>query len=109
MLGLEPGQCLPVIGGLLGDGAGARRGQSDQVAYWAQQQGGWACGVQVVVEDPADSGLALGGAVGVVGPGGGVGAEQVVEGIPAGDVLRDQVRAGQLAQQAAGGRLLYSG
>jgi hypothetical protein len=89
VLGLEPGQRLPVVGGRLGDGAGAGRGESDEVTYRMQQQGGLACGVQVVVEDPADSCLALGLAVGVAGLGVGVGAEQVVEGIPARDMLGD--------------------
>ena len=37
----------------------------------------------------------------VVGEVGGVGAQQVVEGVPARGVLDDQVGAGQLAQQPA--------
>ena len=102
VLGLEPGQGLPVIGGLLGGGAGPGRGEGDRLLGWVQQAGGAGGGVQVVVEHPADGGVALGLAVGVAGLLGGVGAQQVVEGVPAGDVLGDQVRAGQLAQQAAG-------
>ena len=48
-------------------------------------------------------------AVGVVGLLGGVGTQQVVEGVPAGDVLGDQVGAGQFAQQVAGVGLSYGG
>ena len=102
VLGLEPGQGLPVIGGLLGSGAGPGRGEGDRLLGWVQQEGGAGGGVQVVVEHPADGLAPVGVAVGVVGLLGGVGAQQVVEGVPAGDVLGDQVRAGQLAQQAAG-------
>ena len=62
--------------------------------------------MQVVVEDPADGGVAVGLGVEVAGLVGGVGAEQVVEGVPAGCVLGDQAVAGELAQQAAGSRLV---
>ena len=50
--------------------------------------------VQVVVEHPADGGVALRFAAGVAGLLGGVGAQQVVQGVPAGETLGDQVRAG---------------
>jgi len=70
--------------------SGFRRGSSSRVAVWA---------VQVVVQRPVGRGAAL--LVGVDGVGlvGGVGAEQVVEGVPAGGVLADQARPGQLGQQ----------
>jgi len=42
----------------------------------------------------------------VVGLFGGVGAQQVVKGVPARGMLGDQVGAGQFAQQAAGGGLI---
>jgi len=93
---------VPVVGGLPGSGAGPGRGEGDRLLGWGQQVAGGGGGVQVVVEDPADGGVAAGLAAGVVGLLGGVGAQQVVEGVPAGDVLGDQVGAGQLAQQGAG-------
>jgi hypothetical protein len=46
-------------------------------------------GVQVVVEHPASGSAPVGVAVGVAGLLGGVGAQQVVEGVPAGEVLGD--------------------
>jgi len=102
-------QGLPVIGGLPGGGAGPGRCQDDRLLGWVQQAGGTGGGVQVVVEHPADRGIAVGLANDVVGLLGCVGAQQVVEGVPAGEVLGDQVRAGQLAQQAAGVGLGYGG
>lgn len=51
--------------------------------------------MQVVVEHPARGLAPPGVAVGVVGLLGGVGAQQIVEGVPAGDGLGGQVRAGQ--------------
>jgi hypothetical protein len=100
-LGLEPGQRLRVIGGLPGSGAGAGRGKDHRLLGWLQQEGGAGGGVQVVVEHSSDGGIALGLVGCLVGLLGGVGAQQVMEGVPARNVLGDQVRAGQLAQQAA--------
>ena len=40
---------------------------------------------------------------------GGVGAQQIVGGVPAGNVLGDQVRADKFAQQAASRRFSYCG
>ena len=86
---LEPGQRLPVIGGLLGrGGARAGRGEDDRLMRRVQQPGGMGGGVQVVVEHPADGGIALRFAVGVAGLLGGVGAQQVVQGVPAGGGAR---------------------
>ena len=63
-------------------------------------------GVQVVVEDPAAGDVAVGSLSHVAGLVGGVGAQQVVEGVPARSVLGDQAITGELAQQAAGLRLV---
>jgi hypothetical protein len=101
MFCLEPGQGLPTIGGLADGGASPGRGKDHRLLGRVQNAGGAGGGVQVVVEHPADGGVAVGGAVGVAGLLGGVGAQQVMQGVPAGHVLGDQVRAGQLAQQAA--------
>jgi hypothetical protein len=98
---LEPGQSLPVIGGLPGSGAGPGWGEGGSLPGWDQQAGGAGGGVQVVVEDPAGGLASVGVAVGVAGLLGGVSAQQVVEGVPARDMLGDQVRARQLAQQAS--------
>jgi hypothetical protein len=52
-----------------------------------------------VVQHPADGGVALVGGVVGVGEVGGVGTEQVVEGVAAGYVFGEQGGAGQLGQQ----------
>jgi hypothetical protein len=54
--------------------------------------------VQVVVQHPADRGGPLGLGLGGAGLVGGVGAQQVVQRIPARDMLGDQVRAGEFGQ-----------
>src|SRR5580692_3291004 len=101
VLGLEPGPRLRVIGGLPGSGAGAGRREDDRLLGWVQQYGGARGGMQVVVEHPANGLTPAGVAVGALGLLGGVGAQQVVERVPAGNVLGDQVRAGQPLQQPA--------
>ena len=65
------------------------------------QRGGGVSGTQVVVERPADRRPPGGVAVEGAGLLGGVGAQQVMEGVTAGGVLGDQVRAGQFGQQVA--------
>jgi hypothetical protein len=65
--------------------------------------------MQVVIQDPVGGGGAVVFAVGVARLAGGVGAEQVVEGVPAGGVLGDQAVAGKFAQEAAGFGLLGGG
>jgi hypothetical protein len=102
VLGLEPGHCLLVFGGPLRSGARPGRGEGDRLTHRVQQGGSPVGGVQVVVEGPADGFAPFGLGVGVTGLGGGVSPEQVVEGVPAGGVLGDQVDSGQLAQQPAG-------
>jgi len=67
VLFLEPGQRMPVIGGLLGCSAGAWHGEGDRLMGRVQQMGGTSGGLQVVVEHPADRGIALHFAAGVVG------------------------------------------
>jgi hypothetical protein len=101
VLGLEPGQCLPVVGVPLGSGARPGRGQGDRLMRRVQHEGARTGGVQVMVKGPASGGFALGITVGVAGLGGGVGTQQVVEGIPARGVLADQVGPGELAEHAA--------
>jgi hypothetical protein len=93
---LEPCQCLPVIRGMLGGDARPGRRDADRLKCGVQDHSGAAGAVQVVVECLVDGGLAL--VLVVEGPGlvGGVGAKQVVEGIPAGNVLGDQAVAGEL-------------
>ena len=95
-LGGEPGQRAVVARDVLRDDAGLRRRQGDRlpVHVLVHQQDGGVRGVQVVVEYPVHRRAPR--VVAVPGPGllGGVGAQQVVEGIPAGDVLGQQVRAG---------------
>jgi hypothetical protein len=59
-------------------------------------------GLKIVVEDPAGGGFAFCLGVVIARLGGGVGAEQIVEGKSPGSVLGDQVGAGQLAHQLAG-------
>jgi hypothetical protein len=99
VLGGEPVEGLLVVCGVFRGDPGLGWGEGDRVPVRGQQQGCGVGGVQVVVEDPVDGGVALG--VGVVGVGevGGVGAQQVVEGVPAGGGLGEQVCPGQLGQQ----------
>jgi hypothetical protein len=65
--------------------------------------------VQVVVQQSGGRGVAV--LVGVEGVGefGGVGAQQVVEDVPAGDVFGEQTRPGQLGQQPPGLRFRVGG
>ena len=67
-----------------------------------QQRGGGVCRVQVVVENAAYCRLALLFAVVAVGQLGGVGAEQVVQAVPAGGVFEEKVGVGQLGKKLAG-------
>ena len=57
--------------------------------------------MQVVIQEPIDDGSQLGTGVKSAGLLGGIGAEQVVEGVPAGNVLGDQAGTGELAEQLA--------
>ena len=66
-------------------------------------------GMQVVVEQSADSGRALGLTVMGAGLVGGVGAEQFVDDVPAGEVLGQDVSTGEFAEQAAGRGLVQAG
>ena len=94
-----------VIVGLPGGGAGPGRGEGHRLLCRVQQRGRHGRRCAGSGRAPGQWRLApVGVAVGVAGLLGGVGAEQVVEGVPAGDVLGDQVRAGQLAQHGVGPR-----
>jgi hypothetical protein len=66
-------------------------------------------GVQVVVEDPADRGGALTLVITDAGLFSGARAQQVVEGVSPRNVFGDQMVAGELAQEAAGRRLIGGG
>ena len=102
VLGVEPGQSLPRHRPMCsGVDAGLGRGQRDRPAGGVQRSATRVRGVQVVVEHPAHGRVPLGLAVGRLGQLGGVGAEQVMAREPAGGVLGQQVRPGQLAQPAA--------
>ena len=109
VFGLEPGQGLRVPGEPLGGGTRARRGQRDRPKGREHHGGAVAGGVQVVAQHLADRGSALGLAVGAAGLIRGVGTQQVVQHIPARDMLGDQVRAGEFGQQAARPGLSYRG
>ncbi len=85
---------MPVIGGLLGCSAGAGHGEGDRLMGRVQQMGGTSGGLQVVVDQAGDGGIALHFAAGVVGLLSGVGSQQVVKGVAAGEALGDQASAG---------------
>lgn len=100
VFGVEPVQGVLETADALDSDRRRWRRERDRVTKRPQPQGGDARGVQVVIEDPVKRTL-----VGGYLPGsdllGGVGPQQVVHGIPAGDKLADQVRPGQLAQVGA--------
>jgi hypothetical protein len=74
VLGLEPGHRLRVVGDVFRAHPGLRRDQGDRVEVRGQQGRGM-CGVQVMIEHPADGRTALRLAVLGDGPLRGVGAE----------------------------------
>jgi hypothetical protein len=88
-----------VAGDLLLDDAGTGCGQGERIAGRFQQPGGGVPGVQVVLEGAPGGGPALIVGVGAVDEVGGVGAQQVMEGVPVGRMLVDDVGAGELVQQ----------
>jgi hypothetical protein len=67
MLGLTPRPGLRAIGGPLGAGAGVRRCDGDRLPARTPHDRDTADGVQVVIEDPADGGVAVGLSVNVTG------------------------------------------
>ena len=101
MLDRQPGRRVRLVGDVLGCAARPGRGQRQvgRVAERVQEPVGGVRGVQVVVDDPAGRLPAF--LLGVVRAGevGGVGAQQVVHGVPAAEPLRRQVGADQLGQQ----------
>ena len=106
---LEPGQGLPVVSKVLAGDARYRRDAAGPLARRIEQDSGGMCCVQVLAEHTADGRPPGGLAVEEVSLLGGVGAQQIVAGIPAGDMLGDQVGAGQFRQQAPGQCLLEAG
>ena len=100
-LGLEPGQGLPGVADALRLHARLERGQRERPAGGTQLQRRRVSRVQVMIKHPAGGRAPLGLAIGRLRQLSGVGAEQVVAGEPAGNVLGQQVRPGQLAEPAA--------
>jgi hypothetical protein len=109
VLGGEPGHRLFVAVDVFRHRPGLGRVQVERAASTVNQHGGGVGGVQVMVEHAGSGGPAVGRSVGGAGLLGGVGAQQVVEDEPAGGGLGEQVAAGQLAQQAAGGGQVKTG
>jgi hypothetical protein len=99
---VEPGDRGRYVRQRLGVGAGRGRIEPDLRAVRIQDQVGGVGGVQVEVDHAAQRVVPLGVAVVGVGLVGRVGAEQVVEGVPAGGAFADQVRPAQLVERAAG-------
>jgi hypothetical protein len=88
-----------MVGDVLGDDAGLRRGGREHVRHRVDQLRDGVRGVQVMIEEPVQRGVARPVSLVAARQLRGVGAEQVVERVPAGSVLGDQVRPGELAQQ----------
>ena len=100
-LGLEPGQGLPGVADALRLRARLERGQHGRAAGETQLQRGRVSRVQVMIKHPAGGRTPLSLAVGRLRQLSSVGAEQVMGGEPAGNVLGQQVCPGQLAEPAA--------
>ena len=98
MPGAEPGEYLGLVARLLGGDAGGGFVDRDRFAVRFEQQGGRVRGVQVVVEDAPPGRPPLGFRIVLPEQLGGVGAQQVVERVPARRVPGQQVRAGQLGE-----------
>jgi hypothetical protein len=98
VFGFQPGHRLQRGGEAFGRNARQRRGDSDPVALRAEQEGRVMSGLQVMIQHPANGRIAIDGSAGDVSLLGGVGAEQVVKGIPALRPLGDQVGAGECVQ-----------
>ena len=101
LFGGEPAQRLLGGGGRADDGPWQRRVLGLRGEERVEQRGGGARGVQPVVEQPAQRGAPGPVVVAVPRLFGGVGPEQVVEGVAAATVLAEQVPAGQLGQHGA--------
>jgi hypothetical protein len=101
-LGFEPGHGVVIIVQALGGNAGLGCHEGGRFTGRADQVSGGMSGVEVVVEDPADRrvpSLVVFGDAGLLG---GVGGEQVVEGVPARSVLGEQAASRALEQRPAG-------
>ena len=101
VLGLEPGQGLLGVADALRLRTRRERDQHERAVDGTHLQRGRVSRVQVMIKHPADGRTPLGLAVGRLRQLGGVGAEQVMTGEPAGNVLGQQVRPGQLDEPAA--------
>jgi hypothetical protein len=99
LLGGEPFEGPHVVGRLFRSDSGLGRGQGEQDPVRVQQPAGGVGRVQVVVEHPVRGGAALAVRIDAVGKVRRKGAQQVMEGVPAGDRLDEQVRVDQLGQQ----------
>lgn len=93
VFGGEPVHGLLAVCGLLGPRPRGRRGQRERPVGRAECQGGGVGGVQVVVEEPTGGGGRLPAAVerSLLGR---VGAQQVMQRVPARVVLGEQARTG---------------
>ena len=107
--GVEPGQGLRTAGELLRGRARLRRGQVDGLADAVDLDRAGVRGVQVVVQAAARGGGPVRRAVRGLRLLEGVGAEQVVERVPARLMLGHHVGAGQLAQRGRRLRLGHPG
>src|SRR5262249_23186955 len=89
VFGGQPCHRLLVVGEMFGGdgGIGWGEGEGDRVALRVQEPGGGVRGVHAVFQQPADRSVTLVGSVASVGEVGGVGTQQVVEGVPAGGVF----------------------
>ena len=107
-LGVEPGHGLVLIRHVGGQHAVLRRGEPQRRTERAEPLRGRHGRVQVVVEHPVDRGAAVRLRVLPLGLIDGVEAKQVVEREPAGQVLGDHMRPGQLTERGACLRPRYS-
>src|SRR5262249_11421087 len=92
----EPGHGLPMVGEVFGGDPRLGGIEGERVLGRGQQPVGGVGGVQVVVKEAVGGAAALLVGIGGVGQVGGVGTQQVMEGVPAGGVLGEQAGPGQL-------------
>ena len=97
----EPVHGLLIAGCAFRVHSGPRRPERQGLVGLGEQQGGGVRAVQVMVEDTAGRGAAVFFGVDGVREMGRVVAQQVVEGVPARDMLDEQAGLGQLGQQGA--------
>ena len=98
----KPAECVLGGGELVHDDPRLCRAQREWIKIWCHHRRGAVPGVQIVVQHPADGRVTVLVRIHHEGLFGGVCAQQVVEGIAARGVLRQQMRASKLGQQSAG-------